>query len=64
MVSKPRYHVLCAAAERESGIAPCKGCTDRYPACAGHCQKYTEWKNAFVEAKKRVMRNNRVARKE
>ena len=27
--------------------APCKGCTDRYTACHGSCEKYQEWLNQF-----------------
>ena len=33
---------------------PCKGCTDRFPACSDHCKKteFLEWKAKKDKAKK------------
>lgn len=31
--------------------APCKGCTNRHPACHDGCEKYKEWK-VKLEARK------------
>ena len=37
---------------------PCKGCSDRYPACSDHCQKpdFLKWKE-----EKALIRKNREA---
>ena len=39
-----------------SRIKPCKGCPDRYPGCADHCEKeaFLEWK-----AEQEKIRENR-----
>ena len=38
---------------RNASGCPCKGCTDRYPACSDHCQKpeYLEYRKRMKERK-------------
>ena len=40
----PRSAFFGAAADKVAGTPPCKDCPDRYPACAGSCEKYKAWK--------------------
>ena len=37
---------------------PCKGCTERYPACGDSCQKSKEYK-AFFQAEKEYNKTSR-----
>ena len=30
-------------------MPPCKGCTERYTACHGKCEKYKDWKARLDE---------------
>lgn len=34
---------------KDSIMAPCKGCSDRVPACHDKCDKYKEWHDSIVE---------------
>jgi len=45
----PRNAYFGAAADKVAGKAPCKDCPDRYPACAGSCEKYKAWKAKRTE---------------
>lgn len=38
---------------------PCKGCTNRHPACQDHCEEYRRAK-AFNDARKAVEREKRT----
>lgn len=44
--------------EHYGGMSPCKGCKDRYTACADECQRYKDWK-ANIE---RIKENRRAYR--
>lgn len=32
----------------------CHGCTDRYPACHDHCEKYLEARDKWIKEKKAI----------
>lgn len=49
MSNVPRQRFAEHYAERVGGKPPCKGCPDRYPGCAGACDRYQTWKNARHE---------------
>lgn len=35
-------------------MAPCEGCTERYPACHGSCDKYKEWYDRYQAQQKHL----------
>ena len=51
------------AATRAVGVSPCMDCTERYPACAGHCDRYKDWKQRLDETKKKLRNAERGAQK-
>ena len=42
--------------------SPCKGCTERHPACHDKCERYQEAKRADFELKRKVRAENRGLR--
>lgn len=36
---------------------PCKGCTERYPACHDHCEKRAKWLEQHLGQKKHLQDN-------
>ena len=39
-------------------VSPCKGCTDRHPACHGSCEKYNNWVEQY-RAQQRYLQANK-----
>lgn len=37
-------------------MAPCKGCTDRYEACHGKCERYLSWKKRHDALREKIRR--------
>lgn len=54
--------VVAKAAEKAVGLSPCKGCEDRYPACAGHCERYKSWKQKLAEVREQMFKSERGER--
>lgn len=44
----------------ETTMSPCKGCTQRYRACHGHCAAYIDWKEGLLAAKHHLDSERRV----
>lgn len=44
-------------------ISPCKGCTERYPGCHDHCEKYDTWK-AEIKKQKDAEKEYKLSRRE
>ncbi len=42
--------------------APCKNCTERYPACHDHCQKYIEVMAKVRERAQKIAEAREIAR--
>lgn len=55
-----KSHIIHLAAEKIAGKCPCKGCTDRTIGCAGHCERFRDWKIRFEEAKKPLLEKNKA----
>lgn len=59
--TRPRYDAVIEAANKKFPC-PCYGCEDRYPACAGHCDRYKEWRFKMSEARIEFYKKDRGAR--
>lgn len=48
---------------RQSEQCPCKGCTERFPSCHAHCQRYLDWKAEYdrIEANRKKYMYGRTA---
>ena len=61
-MNKPKVWVGMKAVDKVVGGPPCKkdgvDCTDRYPGCSGHCERFAAWKDRRMNERKAYFEEN------
>lgn len=61
-MKKQKVWVGMAAVDKVVGGPPCKkdgvDCTDRYPGCSGHCERFAAWKDRRMAERKAYYQEN------
>ena len=61
-MNKQKVWVGMKAVDKVVGGPPCKkdgvDCTDRYPGCSGHCERFAAWKDRRMNERKAYFEEN------